>query len=48
MINLTIDNDDSVPLPSEVPGPSRQVINLIIENNDDDDNDNGDKVIEVR
>ena len=48
VINLIIDDDDDVPLSSEVPGPSRQVINLIVEDNDDDGDDDGDKVAEVR
>ena len=48
IINLIIDDDNGIPLSSEVPGPSRQVINLIIEDDNDDNNNDGDEVVEIR
>ena len=50
VINLTDDDEDGLPLPSEIPGPSRQVIDLTVDDDDDDDDgdSDGDGVAEVR
>lgn len=47
VIDLTDDDEDGLPLSSEIPGPSRQVIDLTIDDDDDGDGD-GDGVAEVR